>query len=56
MDTQVIGQGLIGVACALFVGGAIGLVVGVVGAGAVTPLGVSALACLVAGGALARPR
>jgi len=55
MRTQ-IGHVLIGIACALFVGGAAGLLLGVVGAGAVLPFGGAALACLVAGGVLARPR
>jgi hypothetical protein len=54
VNGHVVGQGLIGVASALFVAGAVGMVVGVVGIGAVTPLGLAALACLVAGGALVR--
>lgn len=52
--THAVGQVLIGVACALFLSGAAGLILGFVGVGTVTPLGVAALACLAAGGALAR--
>ncbi|AZH26431.1 hypothetical protein [Haloplanus aerogenes] len=54
MRTQV-GHVLIGIACALFVGGAVGLFLGIVGADAVTPLGVAALACLAVGGAFSLP-
>jgi hypothetical protein len=56
VDGHVVGQGLIGVACALFVAGAVGLFLGVVGADAVVPLGAAGLACLVAGGVLVRFR
>ncbi|SEA10217.1 hypothetical protein SAMN04488065_1845 [Haloplanus vescus] len=55
MQRHQLGQALIGVACALFVGGAVALVAGLLGAGAVVPIGVVALGCLGLGGALAMP-
>ncbi|WP_435066523.1 hypothetical protein [Haloplanus sp. C73] len=56
MERELLGQALLGVACALFVGGAIGLVAGVLGADALVPIGVVALACVGLGGVLAMPR
>ncbi|MEF8856429.1 MAG: hypothetical protein V5A16_03300 [Haloplanus sp.] len=54
MDEHVVGQGLVGVACALFVAGAVGLFFGVVGPDSMVPVGAAGLVCLVAGGALVR--
>jgi len=56
MQRHLIGQALLGVACALFVGGAVALLAGLIGVGALVPIGVVALGCVGIGGALAMPR
>ncbi|MFB6101561.1 MAG: hypothetical protein ABEJ73_03250 [Haloplanus sp.] len=53
--TRLAGQALLALASCLFVGGAIAMTVGIVAVGDLMPLAGVAVACLVVGGALARP-